>query len=150
MMTGVLPTAVSGKMEKTPRDPKMSSNARVNRAFSPTSPSLTTRFRPGKGVPLAVKVKQKSVMRKWWKWINEEVLCLLYSWFSNKILLSSPLTVTYFYCTAKAFNNLYHLHLSLLFSCSGLSQVTSFSPVISSYSPSTSATFLTLLKVFIV
>lgn len=63
MMTGVLPTAVSGKMEKTPREPKMSSSARVNLAFSPTSPSLTTRLRPGKGVPLAVQVK-KSIRNK--------------------------------------------------------------------------------------
>lgn len=57
MMTGVLPTALGGKMEKTPCDLKISSSARVKRAFSPTSPSLTTRFRPGKGVPLAVEIE---------------------------------------------------------------------------------------------
>ena len=57
IMTGVLPTAVSGNTENTPFEPKISSKVKENSAFSPTSPSDTTRSRPGSGVPLA---KQKS------------------------------------------------------------------------------------------
>lgn len=60
-MTGVLPTAVSGKIENVSLEPKMSSSEREKRAFSPTSPSVTTRFSPGKGVPLADMGKKTGV-----------------------------------------------------------------------------------------